>query len=95
MRTTWDGLPREAVDACARRELMEEAGLDLEPAPLVDDEMWPLCLAEMPPGAEVCLSAEHGTYRWVDLATAIGLIKPEWVADQLRQAAVLLGSSAG
>jgi 8-oxo-dGTP pyrophosphatase MutT (NUDIX family) len=83
-------LPGEAVEACARRELLEETGLDMSPAPLLDDELWPLFLVEVPPGIEVRLSAEHDAYRWVDLATATDLIKPELVAEQVRRAAELL-----
>ena len=77
----------EAVEACAQRELLEETGLNLEPALLLDDERWPEFVVEVPPGAEVRLSAEHNGYRWVDLDSATNLIKPERVPAQLRRAA--------
>ena len=86
-------LPGEAVEDCARRELLEETGLDLNPAPLLDDDEWPLFMVEAPPEADVGLSPEHDAYRWVDLLTASDLIKPELVAQQLRRAARLLLSS--
>src|SRR5215475_11372560 len=79
-------LPGEAVEVCAQRELLEETGLNLEPALLLDDVRWPVFLVEVPPGAEVRLSAEHDAYRWVDLDTATNLIKPERVAAQLSRA---------
>jgi 8-oxo-dGTP pyrophosphatase MutT (NUDIX family) len=86
-------LPGEAVEDCAHRELFEETGLDSSPAPLLHDDEWPLFMVEAPTGTEVRLSREHDAYRWVDLLTACGLIKPELVAEQLRRAARLLQSS--
>lgn len=83
-------LPGEAVADCARRELLEETGLDLSPAPLLDVVEWPLFLVEVPTGTDVRLSREHDTGRWVDLLTACELIKPEPVTEQLRRAARLL-----
>ena len=80
-------LPGEAVEACAHRELLEETGLNLDPALLLNDEQWPVFLVEVPPGTAVHLSAEHDAYRWVDLDTVTNLIKPECVAAQLSQAA--------
>ena len=85
-------LPGEAVVDCARRELLEETGLDLSPAPLLHDDAWPLFMVEAPAGADVRLSPEHDAFRWVDLPTACDLIKPELVAEQLRRAARLLRS---
>lgn len=80
-------LPGEAVEACAQRELLEETGLNLEPAQVLDDERWPVFVVAVPPGAEVRLSGEHDAYRWVDLDTAISLVTPERVAVQLSRAA--------
>ena len=84
-------LPGEAVEACARRELLEETGLDLDPAPLLQDDAWPVFAVEAPAGAEVSLSAEHDAHRWVDVAGAVALISPDSVAEQLRRAAALVG----
>jgi 8-oxo-dGTP pyrophosphatase MutT (NUDIX family) len=86
-------LPGEAVEACAHRELLEETGLDLSPAPLLHDDEWPLFVVEAPTGTDVRLSREHDAHRWADLLTACELIKPERVAEQLRRAARLLQSS--
>jgi lipoyl(octanoyl) transferase len=85
--------PGEAVEACAWRELREETGLDLPPALLIHDEEWPLFLVEAPPDAEVCLSAEHDAFRWVDLAAALHMIRPAAVAEQLGRAAELFDSA--
>jgi len=87
-------LPGEAGEACARRELLEETGLDMSPMQALDDEQWPLYLVEAPPGVEIRLSAEHDAYRWADLAAATALIKPEHVAAQVGRVAELLSSSA-
>lgn len=80
-------LPGEAVDACAHRELLEETGLDLVPTLELDDEQWPVFMVEVPLSAEVRLSAEHDSHRWVALDTATELIKPERVAAQLSRLA--------
>jgi 8-oxo-dGTP pyrophosphatase MutT (NUDIX family) len=40
-------LPGEAVEACAHRELLEETGLNLDPALLLDDEQWPVFLHQV------------------------------------------------
>ncbi|HEY7200641.1 MAG TPA: NUDIX domain-containing protein [Candidatus Dormibacteraeota bacterium] len=88
-------LPGEPVEACARRELLEETGLDLTPAPVLHDEHWPVFAVQAPPAAVVRLSAEHDAHRWVDLATAGDLVKPDFVAEQVRRVAELLGRSPG
>ena len=77
--------PGEDVLACARRELREETGLELDleqrEAP---DGVVAVYVAEAPPDAEVVLSDEHDAYRWVALDEAIALCRPKRVADQLR-----------
>ena len=59
-------LPGEAVDACARRELLEETGLEL-PLELTEcgSAEWPHYVAEARHGAEIRLDAEHDRFEWV------------------------------
>src|SRR6478752_9446628 len=62
-------LPNEPVDECARRELMEEAGLTL---PLQDTglgkESWAIYYAEAAPDQVVTLlDVEHDRFEWVTL----------------------------
>jgi 8-oxo-dGTP pyrophosphatase MutT (NUDIX family) len=80
-------LPGESPDGCARRELREEAGLDLEPVrvPSPYDD-WAYYVAEAPFDAEVVLDAEHDAYRWVTVEDARTLCKPPRVAATLRDA---------
>lgn len=79
--------PGEAIAACARRELLEETGLALEPA-LVrgeDAEWWVygVLLEEEQP---IVLSAEHDRYRWLPPQEAMALCTPAVVAEGIRQA---------
>jgi 8-oxo-dGTP pyrophosphatase MutT (NUDIX family) len=81
--------PGEDVLACARRELLEETGLELTVEPFAaPDEYIALYTAEAPAGVEITLSSEHDAYRWVSLDEAIALCKPERVANQLRATCV-------
>jgi 8-oxo-dGTP pyrophosphatase MutT (NUDIX family) len=83
-------LPGEAPDECARRELAEEAGLDL---PCVRTRCgsrdWSVYTAEAPPDAEVTLSPEHDVYRWLPLEEAAGACLPASVGESLRAVAAL------
>lgn len=84
-------LPGEAVDACAARELYEEAGLTL---PMARHELtpdWATYVAEAPADAVVTLhDREHDQYRWVDVETALALVKPDRVRDAVHFVANLL-----
>ena len=81
--------PGENVLACARRELVEETGLDLVPRPVEVERDWALFVAEAPapPGAEVTLDDEHDAYAWLSLDEACARCLPAVVADGLRVAA--------
>ena len=76
-----------AVEACAERELEEEAGLRLAMKLVVADPTWPVFLAEAPQDATVRLSNEHDAYQWVTLGDALDLIRPGAVACQFERAA--------
>jgi len=79
--------PGEHVDACARRELREEAGLELEPVRVPYHEGdWALYVVDAPDDAEVALDAEHDAYRWLPVEEAAALCKPQRVADALLHA---------
>jgi 8-oxo-dGTP pyrophosphatase MutT (NUDIX family) len=79
--------PGEALEACAERELEEEAGLRLAMNLVVADPTWPVFLAEAPQDATVRLSNEHDAYQWVTLGDALDLIRPGAVACQFERAA--------
>jgi 8-oxo-dGTP pyrophosphatase MutT (NUDIX family) len=81
-------LPGEAVDECARRELLEETGLLLQPAPHPSGSAeWPVYVAVAPAGAAVRLSGEHDRHAWLPLEEAAGRCRPALVGEQLRAAA--------
>jgi 8-oxo-dGTP pyrophosphatase MutT (NUDIX family) len=70
----WQG---EAIDACARRELSEETGLEL---PLKDtacgDDEWHIYLAEASHADGVVLDNEHDRYLWLSPREAIAKVSP-------------------
>ncbi len=55
----------EDAASCARRELREEIGLDLDVRALVVDSDWALFSAEAPGDAAIALNFEHDRYEWV------------------------------
>jgi lipoyl(octanoyl) transferase len=86
-------LPGEDVEACARRELLEEVGLELDCSPTpCGSEEWAVFGAEAPPDAEVRLDAEHDLFEWVRLDEAISRCRPQVVADGIACVAAWLGS---
>jgi 8-oxo-dGTP pyrophosphatase MutT (NUDIX family) len=80
-------LPGESPEECARRELREEAGLDLalHRVPSANDD-WTLWVADAPVDAEVTLDDEHDAYRWLPPDEAAALCKPDQVAVGLLDA---------
>jgi 8-oxo-dGTP pyrophosphatase MutT (NUDIX family) len=80
--------PDEPIDVCARRELQEEAGLDL---PMIDthhrDDAWVVYVAEAPPDVTVKLiDKEHDRYAWVPAAEALETCRPEEMRTELQTA---------
>lgn len=76
-------LPGEPIQACAQRELMEEAGLSV-PVRLVPGEGsdWLVFEAEVRRDAEVVLhDAEHDRFTWVPLNEALRRCLPATVAE--------------
>lgn len=81
-------LPGEPIDACARRELWEEAGLELPLTRIGDPaDDWVVYVAEAPAGAQVRLSPEHDRCEWVPAREAARRCLPSVVAEQIRRAA--------
>jgi predicted metal-dependent hydrolase/ADP-ribose pyrophosphatase YjhB (NUDIX family) len=78
-------LPGESPDETARRELHEEAGLDL---PIVATDLgreeWALYVAEATSDAEVVLDAEHDRFRWVSAEEAERICLPAMVGSTIR-----------
>ena len=84
-------LPGEDVDACAARELFEEAGLTLAMRRFDDGEEWARYLAEAPSDAVVTLhDPEHDRYVWVSTEEALRLGRPDPPLDALRAAVALV-----
>jgi 8-oxo-dGTP pyrophosphatase MutT (NUDIX family) len=76
--------PGEDVDVCAARELYEEAGLELTMTRFERDPEWATYVAEAPADAVVTLhDREHDHFRWVDVETALNLVKPDRVRETI------------
>lgn len=83
--------PGEDVDACAARELHEEAGLELPMTRFERDPTWATYVAEAPANAVVTMhDREHDQFRWVDVETALALVKPDLVRETVAFVANLL-----
>jgi 8-oxo-dGTP pyrophosphatase MutT (NUDIX family) len=79
--------PGEEPEAAARRELLEETGLDL-PLRAVEHATAEVALyvAEAPADAEVRIDAEHDAYAWVTADEAAVRCLPAVVGDSVRTA---------
>ena len=71
-------LPGEPIEACARREILEETGLDLdlEPTACGTDE-WPVFMVEVLADTTVTLDAEHDRFEWVPCPVALERCRPD------------------
>jgi 8-oxo-dGTP pyrophosphatase MutT (NUDIX family) len=77
-------LPGEALEDAARRELLEEAGLDLPLAPTeLGSDDWAVFLAEAPADAGVVLDDEHDRFDWLPADEASAKCLPSLVARTL------------
>ncbi|HEV3365399.1 MAG TPA: NUDIX domain-containing protein [Acidimicrobiia bacterium] len=87
--------PGEPVDACARRELREETGLDLSlELTSCGSPEWYVYLAEAPSDAAVVVDAEHDRYEWLAPPVAIERCLPAAAREALRAAARLVEDRA-
>ena len=88
--------PGESIDECARRELLEETGLelDLELTDCGNDEWW-VYVTEAPGDAVVALDHEHDRYAWLSCSTAIARCRPDRACDPLRAAVLLVERACG
>ena len=77
--------PDESIDTCAKRELLEETGLDLmlQLAPYGTDE-WSVYLAEAGSDDNIRLGPEHDRFGWVNLEDAIDRCKPDRASRPFR-----------
>lgn len=84
-------LPGESLEVCARRELVEETGLEL---PLTRTACgtpdWPVFVAEAPAAVDVQLDAEPDRYGWYEALDAVLLVAPARARDPLRAACELI-----
>jgi 8-oxo-dGTP pyrophosphatase MutT (NUDIX family) len=81
--------PGEAVDACARRELFEEAGLvaDLQLTEF-GSEGWFVYMAEVGADANVVLyDSEHDTFEWMLCPEAAERCLPDLVGTTVQRVA--------
>ncbi len=87
-------LPREAIDACAARELLEETGIKGPPQLTAHGQThWPLYMLRLDAPRAVRLSDEHDAFQWADAATVRALVWPENVqAPVVALAAELAGA---
>ncbi|MDQ4027670.1 MAG: NUDIX hydrolase [Actinomycetota bacterium] len=78
-------LPDEDLAECARRELLEETGLDLSIVPSHGgNDVWSVYSAEAPSEyVEIKLSPEHDRYRWASPADVAEMCLPRMVAESL------------
>ena len=76
--------PGEPLDDAARRELVEETGLELSlRATRFGSEEWAVFAAQAPANADVVLDAEHDQFRWVFVEEAAGICLPAAVGRSI------------
>jgi len=79
--------PGEEIDACGRRELLEETGLVLPVEPVDVAREWALYVARAPADASITLDGEHDRFAWLPLDEACARCLPAVVAAGLRSIA--------
>jgi 8-oxo-dGTP pyrophosphatase MutT (NUDIX family) len=85
-------LPGEAADVCARRELLEEAGVSAPIRAVPGGNLdWVVFEAEVGRDVEVVLhDAEHDRFEWVLLDEALSRCFPATVAESFQRVADFL-----
>ena len=84
-------LPGEPIEACARRELLEESGLDLDITPTdCGTAAWPVFVVEVPYETPVTLDAEHDRFEWVPCPVALERCRPDRALLPLQSAVRLI-----
>ena len=85
--------PGESIEACARRELYEEAGLSAQIHPVRSNQQdWSVYWAQVAPDDDARLhDAEHDRFEWVPLGEALRRCRPERVAAGIECAAQAIG----
>ena len=77
--------PGEPIEACAARELAEEAGLAGEIVPVAVDREWAVFELVVPWETEVQVDGvEHDRFAWLTFEEACRRCLPEAVTDSLR-----------
>jgi 8-oxo-dGTP pyrophosphatase MutT (NUDIX family) len=77
-------LPGEGLLDAARRELVEETGLDIPFEPVaVERADWAVFAAEAPAGAVITLDDEHDRYAWMPAAEAVQRCMPARVGGSI------------
>lgn len=79
----------ETLNECARRELHEETGLDLEIERIDVPSGYPVFIAEAGSERVRLDDPEHDRFEWVTEEVAVSRLLPERVAESLRVAAAL------
>lgn len=81
-------VPGESIEACAKRELLEEAGIALPLKPTNSGtEDWFVYIAEAPHNVVIVLDSEHDRFEWLSTSDALSRCQPE-VPHQILCAAV-------
>jgi 8-oxo-dGTP pyrophosphatase MutT (NUDIX family) len=84
-------LPDESLVDAARRELLEETGLDLSFTPTeAGGDEWAVFVAEAPVDASVVLDDEHDRFAWLPAQEAAAKCLPRIVGQQLEAVAAWL-----